>query len=73
MLLVDDILFAPIKGIIWLSKKIDDMSQKEMSDKGKIKEMLMELQLRYELDEITEEEYNQKEKELLEYLKEEIQ
>ena len=71
MLLVDDILFAPINGIIWVAKKIDDMSQEELSDKDKIKESLMELQLRYELDEITEEEYNQKEKELLEYLKKE--
>ena len=73
MLLIDDILFAPIKGIIWVGKKIEDMSQEELSDKEKIKEKLMELQLRYELDEITEEEYNQKERELLEYLKKETQ
>ncbi|MCG8341270.1 MAG: gas vesicle protein GvpG [Chlorobiales bacterium] len=73
MLLVDDILFAPINSIIWIAKKIDDITQKEFSDKGKIKEMLMELQLRYELDEITEEEYSQKEKELLDCLKKEIQ
>ncbi len=73
MLLVDDILLAPINGIIWIAKKIEDMSEKELSDKEKIKEKLMELQLRYELDEITEEEYNQKEKELLEYLKKETE
>ena len=73
MLLIDDILFAPIKGIIWVGKKIEDMSQEELSDKEKIKEKLMALQLRYELDEITEEEYNQKERELLEYLKKETQ
>ena len=69
MLLVDDIFFAPINGLIWIAEKIDDMSEKELSDTEKIKEKLMELQLLYELDEITEEEYNQKEKELLEYLK----
>lgn len=73
MLLVDDILLAPINGVIWIAKKIDDMSQKELSDKGKIKEMLMELQLRYELDEITEEEYSEKERELLDCLKKDTQ
>ncbi|PWW82400.1 MULTISPECIES: gas vesicle protein GvpG [Prosthecochloris] len=73
MLLVDDIFFAPINSIIWIAKKIDDISQKELSDKDKVKEKLMELQLRYELDEIGEEEYYEKEKELLEYLKKETE
>ena len=73
MLLIDDIFFAPINSIVWIAKKIDDISQKELSDKGKVKEKLMELQLRYELDEISEEEYYEKEKELLEYLKNETE
>jgi hypothetical protein len=73
MLLIDDIFFAPINGIVWIAKKIDDISQEELSDKGKVKEKLMELQLRYELDEISEEEYYEKEKELLEYLKKETE
>lgn len=73
MFLVDDIFFAPINSIIWIAKKIDDISQKELSDKDKVKEKLMELQLRYELDEIGEEEYYEKEKELLEYLKKETE
>ena len=44
------------------------MSEKEFSDEGLIKEKLMELQLKFELDEISEEEYNKQEKELLERL-----
>lgn len=68
MFLVDDILLAPLKGVIWLGKKINEIAEKEVSDEGRIKEKLMELQLRFEIDEISEEEYNTQEKELLERL-----
>lgn len=65
MLLIDDILLAPLKGVIWLGKKINEVVEREVSDEGRIKERLMELQLRFELDEISEEEYKKQEKELL--------
>ena len=65
MLLIDDILLAPLKGILWLGKKINEEVEKELYDEGRIKEKLMTLQLRFELDEISEEEYSKQEKELL--------
>lgn len=65
MLLVDDLLLAPVKFIVWISEKINEIVEKELSDEGRIKEELMQLQLRFEMDEITMEEYNRKEKELL--------
>jgi hypothetical protein len=65
MFIIDDILLAPLKGVIWIGEKINEMSEKEFSDEGRIKEKLMELQLRFELDEISEEEYKKQEKELL--------
>ncbi|MBA4391531.1 MAG: gas vesicle protein GvpG [Syntrophus sp. (in: bacteria)] len=68
MFLIDDIVFSPLKGLIWLSEKINDMVEREMSDEGLIKERLMELQLRFELDAIDEETYMRQEKELLERL-----
>jgi len=68
MFLIDDILLAPLKGVIWLGKKINEVAEKEVSDEGRIKERLMELQLKFELDGISEEEYNKQEKELLERL-----
>jgi len=68
MFIVDDIVLSPLKGLIWLSGKINDMVEREMSDEGLIKERLMELQLRFELDEIDEETYTRQEKELLERL-----
>lgn len=65
MFLIDDLLFSPVKLVVWLGKKIDDVAQKELSDEGRIKEKLMQLQLRFEMDEITEEEYNKQEEEIL--------
>ena len=68
MFLVDDILLAPLKGVIWIGKKINEITERELSDEGRIKEQLMQLQLQFEMDEISEEEYNKQEKEFLERL-----
>ena len=68
MFLLDDILLAPLKGLIWLAEKVDDMAEKEFSDEGQLMDKLMELQLRFELDEISEKEYTERENELLERL-----
>lgn len=68
MLLIDDILLAPLKGVIWIGEKLNELVEKEFSDEGRIKEKLMELQLKFELDEISDEEYNTREKELLDRL-----
>ncbi len=65
MFLLDDILLAPLKAVVWLGKKINDVSEKELYDEGGIKEELMALQLRFELDEISEQEYDRREKKLL--------
>ncbi len=66
MIILDSILLSPIKGLMWLGDKINDIVQKEIDNKDSLKEKLMELQLRFELDEISLEEYEEKEKELLE-------
>ena len=68
MFILDDILFSPLKGLVWLADKVDEVAQKELYDKDTLKAKLMELQLRFELDEISEEEYTRQEGELLERL-----
>jgi len=68
MFLIDDLLLAPLKGVIFIAEKINEVIQKETSDEGSIKERLMSLQLKFEMDEISEEEYDQKEDELLNLL-----
>lgn len=65
MLIIDDILLSPVKLVVWLGRKINDVIEKELSDEGRIKEKLMELQLQFEMDKISEKEYNRQEKELL--------
>ena len=68
MFLIDDILLAPLKGVVFLAEKINEIIEKEMSDEGTIKERLMALQLKFELDEIDEAEYDRREDELLKLL-----
>ena len=68
MFLIDDILLAPLNGVVFIAKKINDVIEKEMSDEGAIKERLMALQLKFEMDEIDEEEYDKREDELLKTL-----
>ncbi len=68
MFLIDDILLAPLKGVIFIGKKINEVIENEMSDEGAVKERLMALQLKFEMDEIDEEEYDRKEDELLKIL-----
>ena len=70
MFLIDDILLAPLKGVIFIGKKISEVIEKEMSDEGAIKERLIALQLKFEMDEIDEEEYDRREDELLKLLEE---
>jgi hypothetical protein len=65
MFLLDSILLAPLKGVIWIGQKLNDVAQREIWDEGHVKEELMQLQLQFELDEISEQEYNKKEEELL--------
>jgi len=68
MFLIDDLLLAPLKGVIFIANKINEVLEKEMSDEGSVKERLMSLQLRFEMDEIDEEEYDRREDELLKQL-----
>jgi hypothetical protein len=68
MFLLDDILLAPLKGVIFMAEKINEVIERETSDEGFIKEKLMELQMKFEMDEINEEEYDKREDELLNLL-----
>lgn len=68
MFVIDDILLAPIKGIVWIGKKIEEVAKRETSDKSKIQEQLLELQIRLELEEMTEAEYEKEETKLLKEL-----
>ena len=56
---------GPIKGVMWIAQKLVEQAEKELYDSGAIRAQLMELELRYDLGEISEEEYLTAEEELL--------
>lgn len=68
--IIDDILFSPLKFTIWLGQKLMDAAYQEMTDESKIHEGLLQLQMRYEMEEISQEEYEKQEAKLMEQLEE---
>ncbi len=63
--LLDDILLLPLKGPIngikWVMRTIQKMADEELLNDQPWKERLIELQMRLELGEISEEEYTREE------------
>ena len=67
--LIDDILLAPLKGIVWIAEKVRDMALEELEDTPeKLQRELLDLQMRLEMEEITEQEHKKKEDEILKRL-----
>ena len=64
MLFIDDLLLSPVNGFIFILNQIQKIADKELNDDTFIKEQLLELQMRVELDEIYDEEYKEREAEL---------
>lgn len=70
MFLLDDILLAPVNGFKFILSQIQKIADKELNDDQFIKEQLLELQMRLELEEISDEEYREREAELFARLRE---
>jgi|TARA_B110000503_G_scaffold105435_1_gene157308 hypothetical protein len=69
MLIVDNILFSPVKGIHWIFKEVHKLAEEELSgESDRIRENLVELYMQLETDEITEEEFDRQESGLLDRL-----
>jgi len=66
--ILDDILFSPIKLTVWLGEKLRDAAYQEMTDESKVHEALLQIQMRFEMDEISEEEYEKQENQLMQQL-----
>jgi hypothetical protein len=64
MFLVDDLLFIPVDGFKFILKQIQQVVDRELNDESLIKSQLLELQMRLELDEISEQEYKESETDL---------
>jgi hypothetical protein len=72
MFILDDLLFKlPAKGFMGIFKKIAEMAEEELDDSAKIREELQQLEFLLETDQISEDEYAEKELELMERLTQE--
>ena len=63
--IIDDILLSPVSLVKWIGEKFYLTAERELTDESPIQEQLLKLQLRYELDEITTEEYRDGEDRLM--------
>jgi hypothetical protein len=71
MLLVDDILLSPVRGMFWVFKEIFNAVQQEIDgEAANITNELSELYMMLEIGNITEDEFDAREKELLDRLDE---
>ena len=66
MFLIDDLLLLPAKGFLGIAEKIRDMAFEELEDTPeKLRRELLDLQMMLETEEISKEEYEKKEKDIL--------
>lgn len=70
--LILDLLTAPflgpIRGVCWLGEKLTEAGEDELMDEGRVRRELSELQMRLQVGEVSDEEYDQQEALLLERL-----
>jgi hypothetical protein len=64
MLFIDDLLLLPFSGFRFILGQIQKIADQELNDESVIKEQLLELQMRFELEEISEEEFTEREAEI---------
>ncbi|MEK7170309.1 MAG: gas vesicle protein GvpG [Patescibacteria group bacterium] len=66
MLIIDDLLlWLPAKGFMALVNKIHELAETELNDGSKLKEELLRYQTMFELDQISEAEYQTREDEII--------
>jgi len=69
VLIVDDILLFPVRSILWIFREVHDAAQQELATEAElIKTELRELYMMLETGRISEEEFETREKALLDRL-----
>jgi len=61
-------VLGPIRGVHWLATKVAEAAEGELLDEDRVRNELLELQMRLDEGEISEEEYDEQEKVLVEQL-----
>ena len=70
MLLIDDLLFAPFSGWNFIMRTLLKVAEEQWTDDAPLKEQLLELQVRLDSGEITEDQYLQAESAILKEIRE---
>jgi hypothetical protein len=69
MFLIDDLLMSPVKGVLWVFREIHDAAQTELAGESQaITAALSELYMKLETGQISETEFDAREKVLLDRL-----
>lgn len=69
MLLIDDVLMAPFRGILWICREINNAAQEELAgESDSIRMELTSLYMMLETGRISEKEFETQEKKLLDRL-----
>jgi hypothetical protein len=59
---------APLRGTIWLAERLTEVAERELDDEAAVRRLLVEAEIAFESGELTEQEYELIEDELLERL-----
>jgi hypothetical protein len=66
MLLIDDLLLAPLQGVLWVARKLDEAARQEREqEEDRLKARLRELYLRLDAGQLEAAEFEAQEAELL--------
>jgi hypothetical protein len=68
--ILDDILLSPCKLVTWIGRTLYEQAEGEVTDESAVHARLLDLQTRFELEQIGEDEYLQQESALMRRLNE---
>ena len=69
MFFIDNLLLAPISGLKFILNQVQKVADQELNDESLIKHQLLELQMRLELGEVSDEDFREQEAELFSRLR----
>jgi hypothetical protein len=61
---------APVRGVAWIGEQIAEEADRQLDPEARLRRELGRLQVEYELGDLSEEEFERREDELLEQLEE---
>jgi hypothetical protein len=59
---------APVRGVAWIAEQVAEEAERELDEEGRLRRELGRLGLEHDLGNLSEEEFEQREDELLERL-----